>query len=156
MFNVNSVERAQSRSIFTQVDDYLEAKLRNDSTLEFNVEITWSNSDYRMPETCIEVIGAGGKLKVTEDYLTVSCENTQRLISDQKKLTLYRPNYYQSIPAVNLADPEYTLENIHFLDSINLSRQPLTDFRNLTQVISPLDELYAKAGTPAPTSHSNG
>jgi predicted dehydrogenase len=152
IFNVNTVESATSRTIYTQVDDYFEAKLSNDSHLEFNIEVTWSNPEYRMPETCIEVVGTGGKLKVTEDYLTVFCETPQRLINDQKLLTLYRPHYYQNTPIVNLADPEYTLENIHFLNSISLSRQPLTDFRNLTQVMNLLGEMYSKAGNSAPMS----
>lgn len=148
IFGVNAVESARSTAVYTGVDDFFEAKLRNDAQVPFDVEVTWSNPDYRMPETYIEVAGANGKLTVTEDYLIVTCENQNPLLNDQKELTLYKPHYYQNAPIVNLADPEYTLENIHFLNCQSLGTYPLTDFRSLSPVMALLDEMYAKAGQP--------
>ena len=148
MFNLNTVENARCRAIYTCVDDYFEAKLRNDSGVECNVEITWSNPDYRLPETYIEVCGSKGKLKVTEDYLKALSEGNHQLLNDQKEITLYKPHYYQNTPPVNLADPEYTLEDAHFLYSISSSMKPITDLRNLTQTMALLDEMYKKAGSP--------
>jgi predicted dehydrogenase len=150
IFNAKTVESARSLSIYSGVDDFFEAKLISDAPVAFNVEVSWSNQDYRMPETYIEATGTSGKLRVTEDYLSVSAESPNRLLNDQKELTLYKPHYYQKAPIVNLADPEYTLEDIHFLNCIASGCQPTTAFRNLTQLMNLVDAMYAKAGTPQP------
>ncbi len=149
MFNVNNVESARCRTVYSGVDDYFEALLKNQDGLECNVEMTWSSPDHRLPETCLEVYGSNGKLKVTEDCLKVKFAEDHKLLNNQKEFVFYKPHYYRDTPPVNLADPEYTLEDMHFICSVGSSVRPLTDLRNLTKVMGLIDEMYKIAGQPA-------
>jgi len=98
--------------MYTRVDDFLRADLETEDCARVSLEATWSDPEYRLPETYIEVQGTHGTLKVTEDYLKVSTSAEHPLLGNKREIALYKPHYYQGIPPVNLADPEYTLENI--------------------------------------------
>jgi len=125
-FRIKSVERARSRSLYTRVDDMFTAELEAREGFKIFIEASWSNPDYRVPETYIEVKGSRGVLRVAEDYLKVSTSRECGLLGSKREVTLYKPHYYQGIPPANLADPEYTIEDIHFLESICEGREPLT------------------------------
>jgi predicted dehydrogenase len=58
---------------------------------------------------------------------------------------LYKPNYYQGILPVNLADPEYTIENMHFLRCIRGNEEPLTSIESSLDTMKLIDALYEKA-----------
>ena len=62
-----------------------------------------------------------------------------------KEIALYKPHYYQGIPPVNLADPEYTVENIHLLTSVHESKKPLTSIEEVFKTMELVDKLYEKA-----------
>lgn len=145
IFNANVVEAARCKRIYTGVDDYFEAKLRTDDGVEVSVEVTWSSPDHRLPETYIEVHASKGLLRVTEDYLKVESVERHPMLNDERKLEMFRPHYYQGIPRVNLADPEYTLENMNFLCSLHSGTEPLTSLRNVAGTMELIDELYGKA-----------
>jgi len=142
---VETVESSRQRSIYTKVDDYFEAKLRTAAGAKISVEITWSNRNYRLPETCIELKGSRGTMKVTEDYLQVETKEEHPLLNSQKKLVLYKPNYYGNILPVNLGDPEYTLENLHFLNCIHNQQEPLTSLRNTVKTMNLIEKLYKRS-----------
>jgi predicted dehydrogenase len=50
------------------------------------------------------------------------------------------------VPPVNLADPEYTIENIHFLESIREGREPVTSIEEASETMKLVDELYREVG----------
>jgi predicted dehydrogenase len=145
MFGIDKVEEASCRRIYTHVDDSFKARLSSHDA-SVNLDVTWTSPEYRLPETSIQVRGSKGMLKVTEDYLSVSLTEKHRLLNDETHLVRHRPHYYQDVPPVNMADPEYTLENIHFLSSICSSADPLSSLKNASQVMRLVDELYRKAG----------
>jgi len=146
MFKVKSVVRAGSKSLYTRVDDVFAAELEAEEGFKIFVEASWSNPDYRVPETYIEAKGSQGVLQVTEDYVKVSTSTEHELLGGKRKLALYKPHYYQGIPPVNLADPEYTIENIHFLESVREGREPLTSIKRSLETMKLVDELYEAAG----------
>jgi predicted dehydrogenase len=146
IFQADTVESASCRRIHSSLDDYFEATLRTPNGVRVVMEATWSNPEYRLPETCIEAHGSGGLLRVSEDYLKLELKEGHTLLDGEREIALYKPHYYQSIPPVNLGDPEYTMEDVHFLSSICSSAQPLTSLRNAAPTMQLVDELYAKAG----------
>lgn len=146
IFNANVVEESECTRLYTGVDDYFEATLRTEDDVKVSIEVTWSSPEHRLPETYIEVHATNGVLRVTEDYLKVESVESHPMLNDEKKLMMYRSHYYQSIPLVNLADPEYTLENISFLHNLHSGNEPLTSLRNVAETMELIDELYAKAG----------
>jgi len=146
MFNANIVEASRRRRIYTGVDDHFEAKLKTEDNVKVNVEATWCSAEHRLPETCIEVHASKGVLRVTEDHLNVESMERHPKLNDETKLATYRPHYYQGFPPVNLADPEYTLEDMHFLCSIHSRCEPLTSLTSVAGTMKLVDEIYEKAG----------
>jgi len=144
-FGIKHIVYAEAKSIYTRVDDTFKAELVGENNAKVLVEITWSDSEYRMPETCIKMYGSLGTISVTEDYLKVKTEIEHPLINDKKEMILYKPHYYQGIPPVNLADPEYTIENMHFLKSIHENESPLTSIESSLETMKLIDELYDKS-----------
>ena len=145
IFGTCTTEKSSCRSIHTHVDDYAKAALKTGDEAQVTLEVTWSSPEHRLPETLLDIHGSRGVLRVTEDYLKVNCTESHPLLGDETQLERYKPDYYRSLPPVNLADPEYTLENIHFLFSINSSAEPLTSLRSTCQTMELVDELYRKA-----------
>ena len=146
IFDAGIVEASKFRRIHTGVDDLFEARLRNEEGIVFDFEASWSRPEYRLPETLITVKGSKGLLRATEDYLKVEATEGHPLLRDDRTLEMYRPHYYPGVPPVNLADPEYTLENMHFLHCIHTSSEPLTSLRNVAGTMELVDELYRAAG----------
>lgn len=142
MFEIDEIIDMEQRKIYTNVDDYFSAKLRTNEGAIVTLEATWSDNRYRIPETYIEIHGNEGVLKVTEDYLYVKAKKGHKLLNYNTELRLYKPHYYQGIPPVNLADPEYTIENLHFLQTICMDKQPDTNIYNLMKTMKLLDDLY--------------
>ena len=146
LFKVKSVVIAGSKSLYTRVDDVFTAELEAEEGFKIFVEASWSNPGYRVPETYIEVRGSQGVLRVTEDYVKVSTSIEHELLGGKRELVLYKPHYYQGIPPVNLADPEYTIEDIHFLESVREGREPLTSIEKSLETMKLVDKLYEAAG----------
>jgi len=136
-FGELTVESARQESLYTSVDDIFEAVL---ATEKFSIkfETSWSDVSYRLPETMIEVKGDKGVLKVTEDYVRVITDNSEGL-------ALYKPHYYQSFPPVLVADPEYTIEDMHFLSCLTMNGKPETSLESCTATMKLVEELYARA-----------
>jgi len=140
------VEASRCRSIHTRVDDHFEAVLRTEDGAKVDLEVSWCSPEFRLPETYIRVRGSKGVVEVTEDYLRAESAEEHPLLGDRKRLELYKPEYYRDAPPVNLADPEYTLENLHFLRCIRSGEEPLTSLRNVVETMEVIDELYRRAG----------
>lgn len=144
VLGADKVEDCRCAKIQTDVDDYFEARLRTRDDAKIRMEVTWSSPEYRVPETCIEVNGSKGQLTVTEDYLRAKSIDSHEMLSDKGELVMYKPQYYQSFPPVNIADPEYTLEDMHFLSSVNSRTEPLTSLGNVADTMRIIDEMYAR------------
>jgi len=144
ILRAEEVLEASKKNLHTCVDDVFEAVLRTTNGAIVDFEASWSSPNYRLPETRIEIHGSNGILTVTEDFVKVSTRKDKplRLARDS---CLYRPHYYRSTPPVNIADPEYTLENLHFLYCIKNTLEPLTSPRNIEETMRIIDKLYSKA-----------
>jgi len=143
---VKDVARAEGKSLYTHVDDVFTAELEAENGIKISIEASWSSPEYRVPETYIEVQGSRGVIRVTEDYLKASTTIEHELLGNKKEVALYKPHYYKGIPPVNLADPEYTIENMHFLESIHRAWEPLTSIERSIETMRLVDELYEAAG----------
>jgi len=145
MVGIKEISEVTARSIYTKVDDYVNAVLRTNRGAEARVEVTWSSPEHRIPETLIQIAGEDGTLMVTEDCLKVSLKNPNLLLQGQREARLCKPHYYQNTPPVNLADPEYTLENLHFLRCIHEREQPETSLPRTLKAMQVIDKMYEVA-----------
>lgn len=134
-FGELNVTKVRFRSLYTKVDDTVEAELYSPEGFRILFEASWSNPDYRLPETYIKIKLEKGTIEVTEDYLRIS-EN------DGFGKTYYKPNYYQGFPPVNLADPEYTIEDMHFLASLANGTKTMTELPDIQRSMELVDRLY--------------
>lgn len=139
------VDVARYARIHTGVDDYFSTTLGVKECVKVDLEISWCSAEHRLPETYIELKGSNGMIRVTEDYLKVDCSESHTLLDNQKRLVMFKPHYYQGIPPVNLAEPEYTIENIHFLNSLTSSVQPMTSLGNTAKTMEIVEEMYTKS-----------
>lgn len=135
-FSDLEVVKAEYKSLYTKVDDVFKAELESSMGFKVFFETTWSDSNYRLPETYMKIEMENGIVEVTEDYLKVACGNSSR--------ALYKPNYYQGFPPVNLADPEYTIENMFFLSSLVTGVKPPSDLCSTLKTMELIDKLYER------------
>ncbi len=139
LFRPGKVAEARYRSVYTGLDDEFTATIMDKEGFPIKVEASWIDPSYRLPETMIHMIGGKGELIVTEDYLRIKR-------ADGSIEEYYKPYYYAGYPPVNLADPEYTIENIHFLNSVSTHSHVKTGIKDAYETMKLIDELYEKAG----------
>jgi predicted dehydrogenase len=145
-FRVSRVDACYCDRLYTSVDDLVTAQLRTEDSIGMRVEVSWSIPTQRLPETCIKVYGFEGQLEVTEDYLKVKSSKPHKMLNDKSELELYKPEYYQSTPSVNISDPEYGLEDMHFLSCLRSHTEPITNLVSVTRTMEIIDEMYRVAG----------
>jgi len=133
------VEKASCRTLFSGVDDWCELLLRSKDSFEVRATVTWSDSSFRVPETFVRVKGSRGLLEVTEDYLRISTPSAEKVF--------YRPHYYQGIPPALVADPEYTIEDMHLLLCLAESRDTDVNLESALPAMKIVDEAYALQGS---------
>lgn len=141
IFGLKSVEYAYRKSLYTDVDDYFTVKLTVEGGIPVTMEASWSTPGYRLPETYIEAAGSEGLIKATEDYLKL--ESTDPGVDG---FALYKPHYYRWFPPVNVADPEWTVENLHFLYTICRGLKPVTSLEAVFETMKFVDDMYEAAG----------
>lgn len=137
------VESTDYKSLYTGVDDVFRATLLlGDVRIEF--ETTWSDPSYRLPETHVELVGTDGVMRVSDDFLEVFSHEIMEA-SGENRVSIYKPNYYTEFPPVLVADPEYTIEDMHFLNAIENRQEPITSLESSVCTMQVLEELYEKA-----------
>jgi predicted dehydrogenase len=141
LFGYLEVKESESISIYTDVDDFFKAKLSAEN-FEVEFKATWSDNSCRFPKTFIEVVGGKGILKVSEDY--VKFFGLDESDNAEINWTLYKPDYYQSFPPVLVSDPEYTIEDLHFLSCLTKGARPETGLEYCATTMRLLEELYKK------------
>jgi len=135
--NVDRPIEASSDSFYTGIDDCFKAEISGEDDLKISFTANWSDPAYRRPETLLEFIGTEGEIRVSEDYLKLNSRN-------QESFQIHLPHYYGGVPPVNLADPEYTLENLHVLHAAMGGVEPITSLDKVRGTMMLVDELYEK------------
>ena len=122
---------------YSQVEDTVTANIQFESSVEASFAASWNVKNYRLQETTIEIEGTKGKMKINEDYLRIS--NTQR--GAIKEDTFYRQSLYKGVP-VDIGGPEYTREDLDFINCIRNDKQPMLNVVDASRTQSVLDSIY--------------
>jgi len=120
------------------VEDYVSASFEFENGINCSFEASWNVDNFRLPETTIEVEGTKGKLKVNENYLSIKYHNSNENKQDS---IFYRQNLYKGVE-IDIAGPEYTLEDLDFIDSIKKQQQMNLNVVNSSMVQSIIDNIY--------------
>ena len=145
LFGPVSVSTANATSIFTQLDDTVNAVIKERHGVAINLKVSWSNKDVRWPSARIRVAGSRATAEACEDSLSLTP-------SGKEVQFLSKPAYYGDLTAVNLADPEYTLEDMHFLSCINQRNAPETSLRACEGTMKIIDDIYSMVQLGKPDS----
>jgi predicted dehydrogenase len=138
----NSVMAVKKQVYSREVEDYVHAVLSFESGLQGHVDACWSVSNYRLPEFLLEIHGRNGVLSVTDDFVKFS-PGKQTGQNDGSQL-YYRQSFHTPVPFL-LTDPEYTLEDVDFLDSIRTRATPETSFVQAAKVNALIDRILENA-----------
>jgi len=99
-----------------EVEDKVHATVTFQSGLHGTMDISWSESGYRLPEIRIEVQGASGSMVVTDDYVSINVQTSGGAVPAGKH-EYQKPEFDTSVDIL-LADPEYTIEDKIFMRAV--------------------------------------
>jgi len=136
LFGPVTVSTADATSVYTKLDDTVNAVLRERHGAVIKLKVSWSSKNVRWPSARIRVAGSGTVVDACEDSLLLTPLGKEgRFIS--------KPAYYRDLAAVNLADPEYTLEDMHFVSCVSKGEEPETSLRMSETTMKLIDEIYS-------------
>jgi predicted dehydrogenase len=134
---------ASTRRVYSRdVDDYVHAAMSHESGLHGHVDVCWSTSNFRLPEISIEVHGKNGMLTVKDDFVKISLGKEARETGEGR--VYYRQSFNTSVPFL-LADAEYTMEDLAFLDAVRKGYRHQSNFAEAAKVNDIIDRILASA-----------
>ncbi len=129
-----SVSAVKKHVYSSEVEDYVHAILSYKSGLVGHIDACWSVSNYRLPEVLVEIHGSNGMLTVTDDFVKFASKQ----IGEGRWYN--RQSLGTSVPFL-LTDPEYTLEDVAFLDAMRTKIPPETSFVQAAKVNALIDKI---------------
>lgn len=133
---------AFGKSVFNkEVEDYVSVNMQFKDVPLGSLQLSWSIKNYRLPEFRIEMHLDGGVITVTEKYVNIYSEKENDFIKKGWN-TYYKQSLTKDIP-VNLGGPEYTLEDLHFLNCILENKKTVCDFREAAKTNFVIDRIYS-------------
>jgi predicted dehydrogenase len=122
----------------SEVEDYVHAIMSYESGLQGHVDACWSVSNFRLPEFLIEIYGKDGILTVTDDYLKFAPGTGSTRMGGAQ--TYYRQSFETSPPFL-LADIDYTMEDVAFLNAVRTRTKSEPSFLEAAKVNALIDKI---------------
>ena len=133
------------RSFYSsEVEDYVHAIVEFESGVAGNLDVSWSIRNYRLPEIFIEVQGTDGSLTVTDDYVKVQADKPVKGVIEAGRHTVQKPAFNTGVDFL-LADPEFAIEDKHFLKAVEDHVQVQPDFHTAAKVNLFIDLIHQRA-----------
>jgi predicted dehydrogenase len=130
--------------IAQDIEDKITGLLTFGNNLKCTFEASWKEKNYRLQETSIEIEGTLGRMKVNQDFLKIDyADSTQNV---QNNRIFYRQDLYKGIE-FDLAGPEFSNEDIDFINCIREEKQSQLNVLNSSRVHSVIDAIYKSAKT---------
>ena len=132
---------ATGKSIYNKkVEDYVSVNFIIKNSIFGSLEVSWSIKNYRLPELSIEIVLDNGSIIVTEKYIKIYSEkDTPQLKKGWN--SFFKQDLTKNIP-INIGGPEYTLEDLHFLNCIMINKKSLCDFQEGAKTNYVIDKIY--------------
>lgn len=122
------------------VEDYVSINLKCRNNILGNLEVSWSMRNFRLPELKINICFEKGNVIVTEKYVEVFSDENVGILKMGWN-TFYKQNLSPEIP-LDIGGPEYTLEDLHFLNCIKENKNTLCDFKEAAKTNFVIDSIY--------------
>jgi predicted dehydrogenase len=138
---ISAIEQSYYSS---EVEDYVHAVFRFGADFVGSFDVSWSKRHYRLPEISIEVQGTAGSLSVCDDYVRIQADKSVEGVIEAGSKTFQRAAFDTGVQFL-LADPEYTVEDIHFLDAVQNRTKVEPDFQTAAEVSQLIDQVHQVA-----------
>lgn len=141
--NVEFVSAHTKNWYSQEVEDFAHAFMKFKSGLTGWFDSTWSKRHHRLLEISIEINGEFGNLIVNDDFVKVYLD--QSLNGHTLGWTnYYKPDLFQGVE-IDLGGPQYSRQDIHFIDAIKKGKKVDSDVRNAYEVQKIVDAIYKSA-----------
>jgi predicted dehydrogenase len=142
LFGDIQIVNAFANSVFNkEVEDYISINLRFKSQTFGSLQVSWSTRNYRLPEFRIDMQLDEGAISVTEKYINIYSEVNSDFIKKGWN-TYYKQDLAKNVP-INIAGPEYTLEDLHFLNCASENTGTRCDFYEAAKTNLVIDKIYS-------------
>lgn len=133
---------AFSTPIFNKyVEDYVSVNLLFKNNVFGSLQVSWSIRNYRLPELKLNIQLDEGSIEVTEKYITVYSElNVDGLKKGWN--TFYKQDLKKDA-YINIAGPEYTLEDSHLIECMMQNTPTRCDFAEAAKTNRAIDHIYS-------------
>ena len=141
LFGEIAFVQANARNVFNKdVEDYVSVNLTFLNNIIGSLQISWSIKNYRMPELKIDIYCDHGKITVTEKYVEIFSDIQANLIKKGWNI-FYKQDITPDV-IVDLAGPEYTLEDQNLVDAIINDTVPRCNFHEAAKASFVVDAVY--------------
>lgn len=130
------------KSIYSEsVEDYASVNFRFTNGILGSLQASWSMKNFRLPELKFNIQFDEGMATVTEKYVEIYSEvETEQLKKGWN--TFYKQNLTRDIP-LDIGGPEYTAEDLHFLECIKEDKETLCNFNEAAKTNFVIDCAYS-------------
>jgi predicted dehydrogenase len=113
-----------------EVEDYAYASFVFKSGLIGHMDACWSVRGFRLPEILIEIYGKNGNIILNDDMIKIELAESS---GNRESQVLHKQSFDNSVPFL-LDEPEYTREDVSFLDCVSRGSTPVPDFFEASKV----------------------
>lgn len=126
-----------------EVEDFAHAFFKFKNGLTGWMDSSWSKRHHRLLEMNIEVQGEFGNLVVNDDEVKVYLERSLNGY-DLGWTNYLKPDLFEGVE-IDLGGPQYSRQDITFIDAVKTGERVESDVRNAYEVQKLVDGIYASA-----------
>lgn len=142
LFGDIQIINAFSNSAFNKkVEDYVSINLGFKNKTLGSLQVSWSTRNYRLPEFRIDMQLDKGAISVTEKYINIYSEVKSDFVKKGWN-EYYKQDLAKNVP-IDIAGPEYTLEDLHLLNCASENRGTKCDFSEAAKSNFVIDKIYS-------------
>lgn len=139
--DISKIQAFAKAAFNRNIEDYLATNLLLENRSLGSLQVSWSIKNYRLPELKIEIHLENGVITVTEKYICIYSEINDGFLK-KGWTTYYKQELKKDVP-INIAGPEYTLEDLHFLNCISERKKTICDFSEAAKTNFVIDRIYS-------------
>ncbi len=125
------------------VEDYVSVNLDFKRNVFGSLQVSWAIRNYRLPEFKIDMQFDSGSISVTEKYISIYSEKNTDFI--KKGWNVYhKQDLIKNIP-IDIAGPEYTLEDLHLLTCAKDKASTKCNFKEAAKTNFVIDKIYSSS-----------
>lgn len=133
----------QTRSVYSELDDFANAKLEFKNKITGELDTSWSKKGYRIPEINLDITGTSGNLKVNQDFIEIKLDKKIPQFEDTES-KIFKQSLEKGV-FFDVGGPEFTKEDSHIVEAFSKKRQPLIDVFEAYETQSVIEAIYDSA-----------